>query len=210
MFDLESRSRRTSVIYTCLNGNETCRWDLPQVKVHHYFLGEDSLVQAPGLKRPAHSSLSHCPTTNMAGLEQDYARVVRSIEARLEGCKAAMQTALSKEQHEELTEEVEAVSELLFVQLGKLRTNLEKTLHGELDEFYDQKIPELVELRRSLTKVLIVDEIEAEREKFSEEVNLEPAYKSGYAVLSSHTEIEAEGVKFSEEVYKQSTTDYVR
>ena len=45
----------------CLNRTETCRWDLPQVKVHHYFLGEDSLVQAPGLKSPANPSLSHCP-----------------------------------------------------------------------------------------------------------------------------------------------------
>ena len=44
---------------TCLNRTEMCRWDLPQVKVHYCFLGEDSLVQAPGLKSPAYSSLSH-------------------------------------------------------------------------------------------------------------------------------------------------------
>ena len=76
-----------------------------------------------------------------------------------------MQTALSKEQHEELTEEVEAVSELLFVQLAGVYKNLEKKLKRELDVFYDQKILELIELKKSLTKVLIVDEIKAEKKK---------------------------------------------
>ena len=68
---------------------------------------------------------------------------------------------------------------MMFGQLGELRKYLEKTLQGELDEFFDQKIPELIELKQSLTKVLIVDETEAE------------------------------GMKFSKEVYKQCTTDYV-
>ena len=54
----------------CLSKTETRHWDLPQVKVHHYFLSEDSLVQAPGLKSPAYSSLSHCPKERMASVEE--------------------------------------------------------------------------------------------------------------------------------------------
>ena len=95
---------------------------------------------------------------------------------------------MSKEQYEELMEGVEAVSELLFVQLKEVRTNLEKTLswdtdrlQGELDEFYNQKIPELEELRR--------------------DCNLKSAFESGYAGFSSHPEIKAEKEKLSEDVY---------
>ena len=36
------------------------------VEVHHLFLGQDSLVQAPVLEKPAYSPLSHSPSLNFA------------------------------------------------------------------------------------------------------------------------------------------------
>ena len=54
---------------------------------------------------------------------------------------------------------------MLFVQLAGVYKNLEKKLKRELDVFYDQKILELIELKKSLTKVLIVDKIKAEKKK---------------------------------------------
>ena len=105
--------------------------------------------------------------------------MARKVKTLLIAYKTCVQTALSKEQYERLTVLVEELSDLMFGQLGELRKYLGKTLQGELDEFFDQKIPELIELKQSLTKVLIVDETEAE------------------------------GMKFSKEVYKQCTTDYV-
>ena len=38
---------------------------------------------------------------------------------------------------------------------------------------------------------------------------MEYAYESGYTGFDSHPEIEAEREKFSEEAYEQCTTDYV-
>merc|ERR1711895_156802 len=35
-------------------------------KVHHLFLGQDSLVQAPVPKKPAYSPLSHSPSLNLS------------------------------------------------------------------------------------------------------------------------------------------------
>ena len=62
--------------------------------------------------------------------------------------------------------EVEELSELLFVHLREISTDLEKALpqeadklKGEHEKFCAQKIPKLEELRRSC--------------------NLEPAYKTG-------------------------------
>ena len=42
------------------------------MEVHHLFLGQDSLVQAPVLENPAYSALSHSPSLNLTmapGLE---------------------------------------------------------------------------------------------------------------------------------------------
>ena len=63
-------------------------------------------------------------------LKENYARMVRSIENQLAEYKAAVQRALSKEQYKEFTEGVEELSELLFVQLREVCTNLEKTRTG--------------------------------------------------------------------------------
>ena len=85
---------------------------------------------------------------------EDYARMTLSIETQLAEYKAAVQTALSKEQYKVLTEGVEELSDQLFGQLQEFYTNLEKALprdadrlKGEHKEFYGQKIPELDELR---------------------------------------------------------------
>ena len=142
-------------------------------------------------------------------LKEDYTWMVWQVKSQLIAYKAYVQPALSKWQYEMLTLGVEELSDLMFGQLGKLRKNLEKKLQGELDEFFDQMIPELAELRRRLTKVLILDEIKAEKVEFSKEVKLKSAFESDYAGFDSHPEIEAEKEKFSKEVYKQCTTDYV-
>merc|ERR1711895_282688 len=47
-------------------------------KVHHLFLGQDSLVQAPVLKKPAYSPLSHSPSLNFA--------MENGMSCRLPGC----------------------------------------------------------------------------------------------------------------------------
>ena len=114
----------------------------------------------------------------------------------MEEYKAAMQTALSKEQYKELKEGVEELSDLLFVRLREVCTNLEKALpqdvdrlRGEHDVFYNQKIPELEELRMYC--------------------NLKSAFESGYAVFVSHPEIKAEKEKLSEEVHRQCTMDHM-
>ena len=74
-----------------------------------------------------------------------------SIDDRLEDCKAARWTALSKEQGEKLTVEVEELSDLLLVHLRDLVKALPQDadrLKGEYDTFYAQKKPVLEELRR--------------------------------------------------------------
>ena len=93
----------------------------------------------------------------MAGLKQDYARIVGLIEDQLEECKAAVQSPLSKEQYEKLTVGVKELSDLLFVQLKEVCTNLEKALpldvdrlKGEHDEFYNRMIKELEKLKVDL------------------------------------------------------------
>ena len=124
--------------------------------------------------------------------KQDYYCMKWSIDDRLEECKAARWTALSKEQGEKLTVEVEELSDLLLVHLRDLVKALPQDadrLKGEYDTFYAQKIPVLEELRRYC--------------------NLEPTYESGIAVLSPHPDTEADGMKFSEEDNEQCTTDYV-
>ena len=127
---------------------------------------------------------------------EDYNWMVWVIDARLVEYKEYVQTVLSKEQYEELKVGVEKLTDMLSVQLKEAYTTLGKALPQEVDRlkekhdvFYNQKLPELNELRRSF--------------------NLEPAYESGNAVLSPHPETEAEGMKFSEEDHKKCTTDNV-
>ena len=107
-----------------------------------------------------------------------------------------MQTVLSREQYEELKVGVEKLTDMLSIQLKEACTILEKALPQEMDGlkeeydvFYNQKLLELNELRRSF--------------------NLEPTCESGNAVLSPHPDTEADGMKFSEEDHKKCTTDNV-
>ena len=112
--------------------------------------------------------------------KQDYYWLKWSIDDRLEECWGLWKTInLSKEQYEELTVEVEDLSELLFVHLVRAMPQDTDKLKGEYDKFYAQKIPKLKELRRSC--------------------NLEPACETGYTVLSSHPEIEAERESLKED-----------
>ena len=48
------------------------------MEVHHLFLGQDSLVQAPVLKKPAYSPLSHSPSLNFT--------MENGMSCRLPGC----------------------------------------------------------------------------------------------------------------------------
>ena len=88
-------------------------------------------------------------------LRRDCVVMVWSIRTQLGEYKAAMQTQLSEEQYKELTKGVEQFSDMLYVHLRQLRNNLQKTLSWDTDwleeelyEFYNQKLPELEELRR--------------------------------------------------------------
>ena len=54
--------------------------------------------------------------------------MVRSIKTQLADCEAAKYTCFTKEQYEELTERVEDLSDMLFVQLKKLYEDLDTTL----------------------------------------------------------------------------------
>ena len=96
------------------------------------------------------------PNPQLVGesLKEDYDRMVLSIETQLELNKAAVQTAMTKEQHEELKEGVKELSDLLLEQLKEAYINLKKALPQDVDrlkrgheEFYAQKIPELDKLR---------------------------------------------------------------
>ena len=97
------------------------------------------------------------PQLNSGRLKQDYARMVLSIETQLAGLKAAMLTALTKEQYEELVTGVKELSDLLFVQLREICTNLERVLPQDVDRLkeehntlYNQKIPEVEKLKLDL------------------------------------------------------------
>ena len=65
---------------------------------------------------------------NYARLKQDYYCMKWSIDDRLEECWRLWGTALSKEQYEELTAEVEELSDLLLVQLKVVCNDLVKAL----------------------------------------------------------------------------------
>ena len=97
------------------------------------------------------------PQLDSGRLKQDYTRMVLSIGTQLAGLKAAVLTALTKEQYGELTEGVKELSDLLFVQLRDVCTNLEKALPQDVDRlkeehdvFYNQKIPEVEKLKLDL------------------------------------------------------------
>ena len=97
------------------------------------------------------------PQLNSGRLKQDYARMVLSIETQLAGLKAAMLTALTKEQYEEMVTGVKELSDLLFVQLREICTNLERVLPQDVDRLkeehntlYNQKIPEVEKLKLDL------------------------------------------------------------
>ena len=90
-------------------------------------------------------------------LKRDHARLVLSIETQLVAFKGVMQTALTKEQHEELKEGVKELSDLLMVQLTEVYNNLRKVLPQDVgrlkekhNEFYNQKMPELEQLKSDL------------------------------------------------------------
>ena len=81
-------------------------------------------------------------------LWRDCAVMVWLIKTRLADCKAAMYTFFTGEQYEELTERVEELSDMLYIQLYELYNKLNKTLswdtgrqEKEIFEFYIQKHP---------------------------------------------------------------------
>ena len=89
-------------------------------------------------------------------LMEDHTWMVWIIESRLVAYKEYVQTVLSKEQYEELKVGVEKLTDMLSIQLKEACTILEKALPQEMDGlkeeydvFYNQKLPELNELRRS-------------------------------------------------------------
>ena len=90
-------------------------------------------------------------------LKREHARLVLSIETQLSAFKGVMQTALTKEQHEELKVGVEKLSDLLLGQLKVVCNDLEKALPEDVerlkvehDEFFNRMIPELDKLKVDL------------------------------------------------------------
>ena len=97
------------------------------------------------------------PQLDSGRLKQDYTRMVLSIETQLAGLKASVLTDLTKVQYEELKEGVKELSDMLFVQLREVCTNLEKALPQDVDrlkvehnELYNQTIPEVEKLKLDL------------------------------------------------------------
>ena len=97
------------------------------------------------------------PQLDSGKLKQDYTRMVLSIETQLAGLQASVLAVLTKEQYEVLTEGVKELSDLLFIQLREVCSNLEKAMPQDVDrlrevhnEFYTQKIPDVEKLKLDL------------------------------------------------------------
>ena len=75
------------------------------------------------------------PNSQVEGenLKRDHARLVLSIETQLVAFEGVIQTALTREQHEELKVGVEKLSDLLLGQRKEVCTNLEKAPPQEAD-----------------------------------------------------------------------------